>query len=109
MPIIATILIALGTLTVVVVFVISRARQGIRAFEITQSDKAEFQELRRQFGVRRLVGGLLGSLGGLCLAAAITSPLYAAPGMDWRAIARLVVTGLLLVSFAVRLVNRHPG
>jgi hypothetical protein len=107
MQIAAIIFTVLGTLAIIAIFVRSRAREGIRPFEFTATDKAQFQDLRRAVG-RRVVGRLLGSLGGLFLIAGITSPLYwgASGRAGWSTAALLTGSGLLLVLCAVPLTKQ---
>lgn len=75
MEIAAIIFIAVATLAILGLFVRSRARQGIRPLELTDKDRAEFREVRREFGIRRVLGRLLGALGGILVVAGLSSPL----------------------------------
>jgi len=96
----------LGTLAIIALFVRDRARSGIRLLEITDKDKADMKEFRREFALRRFFGGLLGQFGGLSILAGFLSPFYAdIVPMDWWASAYCIVVGLVLVFFATRLVK----
>src|SRR5437660_11671496 len=88
----------LGTSAIIAIFVRSRAREGIRPFELTDKDKAQFQEMRSALGIRRVLGRFLGWFGGLFLIAGISSPLYwgASGREDWSAAASLTGLGLVL-------------
>lgn len=108
MQIAAIIFIVLGTLTIVAIFARSRGREGIRPFEVTDKDRAQFQELRRELGFRRVLGRLLGTFGGLLIVGAICSPFYRDSSFEaaWYTIVLMMALGLFLVLCAVPLV-RH--
>jgi|SRR5882724_5923526 len=99
---------ALGTLVILAMFVQSRKRKGIRPFEITDKDKAQFKEMRREFGIRKLLVGFIGGLGALFCLSGITYPLYADsnPDLGWRDAFRCLAFGAFLVFCAWLLTRR---
>ena len=108
MQIVAIIFTVLGTLAIIAIFVRSRSREGIHRFEFTDRDKTPFQEVRRELGIRRVLGRLLGGFGGLLLIAAICSPFYRSTSgrEDWSIAAWLTGLGVLLVLCAVPLTRQ---
>jgi hypothetical protein len=65
MVILASILILLSVAVIVAMFVRSRAKEGVGVFEITDKDKADFKEARRELGVRRILARLAGGFGSI--------------------------------------------
>ena len=63
----------LGILVVVWLFLQSRKREGVRPLEVTAKDKAQLQEMRREFNIWRLLARFLGGLGALLLVAGMMS------------------------------------
>jgi len=110
MEIAVIIFVALATLAILAMFVRSRARQGIRPFEITDEDKADFQEVRREFGIRRVLGGLLGMLGGVLVVGGfleVCSSLFDSfAEVDWRTMVVMTALGVALVLCALPLIRQ---
>jgi hypothetical protein len=75
-------------------FVCSRAKAGIGIFEVTDKDKAQLQDLRREFGLRNILAGLLVRFGGLMIIAAILLPVFSR--VEWIIFAELLTVGIFL-------------
>ena len=98
----------LGTLGIIAIFVRSRAQEGVGPLAVTDADKVQLRQLRRELGPRRVLARLLAGCGGLCLLASVTTPFRpdASGRVHWGAALWLTAAGLLLVLCAVPLV-RH--
>jgi drug/metabolite transporter superfamily protein YnfA len=111
MTTVAVIFIVLAVLTCIAIFVRSRASGRVGVFEITQEDRAALQEVRRELGIRRLLGRLIGGFGGILVLAGLVSPLYpdSSGRVDWRIAGVLIAFGSLLVMCAVPLVKARSS
>ncbi len=99
MQIAAIVFAVLGTAAIVVFFLRDRAREGVRPFEVTDKDKEQFHEMRRELGIRRGFGRLLGTFGGFLVVAGVCSPLYSDSSSrgDWHMMVVMIALGFLLV------------
>ncbi len=94
-------------LSVVGIFVRSRVREGIPVMSVTEEDKAQFKEMRREFSWRNVLGQFLGTLAGLFLLVAVLGPFYSrGESYDWRASAIEIAFGLVLVLCARTLLRK---
>jgi hypothetical protein len=105
-----------GIVSCAALFMRSRNKESGKIFEVTDKDRAQFKELRREFAPRKLLGQLLARLGGLFIIAGICSPLYAHSSIktEWKTALSMIVFGLCLGFCAALLVkpsfaqNRPP-
>ncbi|HZF00839.1 MAG TPA: hypothetical protein VE344_02985 [Methylomirabilota bacterium] len=99
---------ALGILVILVMFVRSRSKQGVRTLEITDKDKAQFQEMRRELGVRRLLARLLGGFAAIFLIAGVSSVIFEGSSgkADLKTATVLIAVSLVLV-FCVRFLVKN--
>ena len=97
-----------ATLAVAAVFIRSRVREGIPIFAVTDEDKEDFKEMRREFGFRKLLGMLLANLGAIFMLAGVAWPIFAEPAekVNWSAVTFLTLFGFLLVLCARPLLNQ---
>ena len=104
----AVIMSASGLLACFAVFMRSRAIAGIGVFEVTDKDRAQFQEARRELNIWGLLARFLGGLGALALMAGMMSFLglgsFSKP--DWRGGIDCFVFGGILILPAVFLAKR---
>lgn len=85
-----------AVLTCFAIFVRSRAIAGIRIFEITDKDKAELQEARRELGIRRILAKLAVGFGGICFLGSFAT--LSQNLADWRiSVEMFVIGGFLLL------------
>ena len=87
--------VAIGT--ILVLFIRSRRREGVRIFAISDKDKTDFQkvgsEIASEFAPRRLAGQLLATLGSLLVMAGF----YPSESMKWSTTFGMFFTGVGLV------------
>ena len=107
MTYLALIAFGLGMLLIVAVFVRSRAKEGVRTFEITAKDKTQFQEMRRELGVRRLLARLVGGFAAIFFIVGVSSLIFAdsSSKADWKISAVLIAVGVVLAFVARFLVK----
>jgi len=107
MEIAGIILAIVGILTVTLLFLRDRARQGIRPLEITERDRAQLQEMRRELSIRNVLGTAFLLVGYVSLVGGIAEALFRVITgtrlVDWHGTAFLIVLGLLLILCADRL------
>ena len=83
-----------GALACFAVFMRSRAIAGIRVFEVTHKDKVEFQEMRRELGVRRILARLAGGFGSICFIGGVVTLLQ--NRADWHiSLGMIAICGFL--------------
>ncbi len=107
MQIAATIYIVLSVVIVIAMFVRSRAREGVPVFKLTDKDKTDLQEVRREFGIRRILARLLGGFAGLCFIGGVLSLFHreASGSVDWITAVVMIVLSQILLLCAVLLVR----
>ena len=96
-----------GLLSIIALFMLSRAREGIRLLEITDKDRAQFKEMRQELGFRRLLGRFVGIFAGLFILAGFLPSIVPDSSLkpDWRVNASLIVIGFVLAFSATRLLK----
>jgi hypothetical protein len=105
MQIAAIIYITLAAVIVIVMFVRSKAKEAAPIFKLTENDKADLREIRRDFSARKLFARLLGGFASLCFISGALSIFHrnASGQVDWFAAIELVILGQILLLFAVLL------
>jgi len=73
MQIAAIIFIVLAMAIVVAMFVRSRVREGVPVLKLTEKDRVELGEFRRELGVRRILARSLGGFAGVCFIGGVMS------------------------------------
>ena len=96
-------MILLALSVVVATYVRGKAREGVRVVEITDKDKAQFQEVCRELGVRRILARLLGGIGSIFFIAGVVALFQSRA--DWRVPVGMIVIGLFLASCVALLVR----
>jgi hypothetical protein len=99
MQIAATIFIVLAVAVIVAMFVRSRAREGVPVLKITEQDRVELREFRRELGPRRILARLLGGFAGICFVGGVMSLFHrdASGGVDWTIAVVMIVLSQILV------------
>jgi drug/metabolite transporter (DMT)-like permease len=89
------------------VFMRSRIREGIPILTVTDKDRTQFKQMRREFGLRNVLGRLLATFGALVLLVAVVGPFYSkAERYDWRVSIFAFVFGLTSVLCAKLLMGK---
>lgn len=97
-----------GILVIVWLFVRSRRREGIRPLEVTDKDRKQFREMRRELNIWRFSARFLGGLGALALVSGMMSffGLDTSGKPDWRSGIDCFVFGGILILPAVFVARR---
>jgi hypothetical protein len=64
---------ASGIVACIALFIRSRAVAGIPTLAVTDTDRAELQNFRREFGIRKILAQIIGTFAGLCFVAGFMS------------------------------------
>ena len=96
-----------AAIAIVGVFLWSRLRRGIPMVSVTDEDRAQLKDLRRELGLRRMLGRFLGSLGALTLIAGLAQPLYSQGAQyDWSVSAFALLLASIFIACAKPLLRR---
>jgi hypothetical protein len=108
MQIAAIIYILLASILIIAMFGRSRAKEGIPVFKLTQRDKADLREMRRELKIRIVLARLLGGFGSVGFFAGVFSLFHKNESgrADWiTTAAELIVFGSALCLCAVLLLK----
>jgi uncharacterized membrane protein YfcA len=75
----AVIYIVLALVIIVALFVRSRAREGVPVFKLTEKDKSDLREVRRELGIWRVLARLVGGFGSVLFIVGVSSLFYRDP------------------------------
>jgi hypothetical protein len=103
MILLVSILILLAVAIIVVMYVHSRAKEGVGVFELTDKDRADLREARREFRVRRILAKLLGGIGSICFIGGVATLIQSRA--DLQITIEMIVIGLFLAFCAVLLLR----
>ncbi|HVU28341.1 MAG TPA: hypothetical protein VHG71_11480 [Verrucomicrobiae bacterium] len=97
-----------GISVIVWIFVRSRKREGIRPLQVTDKDRKQFREMRRELNIWRFSASFLGGLGALALVAGMMSffGLDTSGSPDWRGGVDCFVFGGILILPAIFVARR---
>ena len=104
----AIIYIVLAVVIVVALFVRSRSRERVPVFKLTEKDKADLREVRRELGIWRVLGRLVGGFASVLFIVGISSLLYHDPAhrIDTATSAWMIGLSLVLTVCAILLVRK---
>jgi hypothetical protein len=91
-------LMPLSMVIIVMVYVRSRRREGVRPFEITPADKAQFRKAKEDYTPGKIVAQFLAGIGSLFLLVTIYP---AGEPMSWSDRFACLVAGVVLIGVAV--------
>jgi uncharacterized membrane protein YfcA len=94
MIVFASILILLAVAVVMAMFVRSRAKEGVGVLEVTDKDKEEFKEVRRELGIRRIFMRLIGGFAGISFIAGFAT--WFQNRADWRISVEMIAISIFL-------------
>jgi len=105
MQIAAIIYIVLAVVIVIAMFVRSKRREVAPIFKLTERDKANLREIRRDFSVRKLSARIIGGFGSLCFVSGVLSFFHrnVFGQVDWFTAIVLITLSLILLLPAVLL------
>lgn len=97
-----------GVSVIVLVFLRSRRKEGIRPLQVTEKDRMQFREIRRDLNIWRFSARLLGGFGVLALGAGMMSifGLDSSGKIDWRGSIVCFVFGGIFILPAILVARR---